>query len=152
VAFFFLRLDHAGNISKRFSANGFRFARFGGACPRWNIHEAFQAPRKTVVQIVEAEDGAAYLAFSRTVSGLGRGFQSPAQSLAIGMGCRLEDARKLVYADGLDLAAARATPIGINCRICERVDCNQRAYPPLNRSAAISEHRRGLSPFTFETW
>jgi len=152
VAFFFLRLDHAGNISKRFSANGFRFARFGGACPRWNIHEAFQAPRKTVVQIVEAEDGAGYLTFSRTVSGLGRGFLSPAQNLAIGMGCRLEDARKLVYADGLDLAAARATPIGIHCRICERVDCNQRAYPPLNRSAAISEHRRGLSPFTFETW
>ena len=44
VPFYFLRVDRAGNITKRHSATRLSFARYGGACPLWNVHEAFEAP------------------------------------------------------------------------------------------------------------
>ncbi len=44
IPFFFLRLDPAGNVSKRFSGAGFPFARYGGSCPRWVVHAAFATP------------------------------------------------------------------------------------------------------------
>jgi len=150
IPFFFLRVDHAGNVSKRFSASGFHFARFGGTCPRWNIHEAFRTPDKVVTQIVVMEDGTRYFTLARTVDGLGVGHKMPRQQLAIGIGCRLEYARKLVYAEGYDLGeTAHATPIGVNCRLCLRDNCNQRAHPPLNRRVTVAENHRGVSPFTF---
>ena len=150
VPFFFLRVDHAGNISKRFSASGFHFARFGGTCPRWNIHEAFRTPNKIIPQVVEMEDGTSYFTISRTVRGMGAGYKMPEQQLAIGIGCKLDYARQLIYADGLDLSETSSiTPIGVNCRLCMRMDCNQRANPPLNRRVAVAENHRGMSPFTF---
>ncbi|MFQ5468108.1 MAG: short-chain fatty acyl-CoA regulator family protein, partial [Kiloniellaceae bacterium] len=102
VPFFFVRVDRAGNISKRFSSGGFHFARFGGTCPRWNVHEAFRTPGKIVTQVVQMEDRTTYFSVSRTVTGLGGGFHLPEQQLAIGMGCEIGHARRLVYADGLD--------------------------------------------------
>jgi len=150
VPFFFLRVDHAGNISKRFSASGFHFARFGGTCPRWNIFEAFRTPDRIVTQLVEMEDGIAYFTLSSTVRGMGAGHRMPQQQLAIGIGCKIDYAKKLVYADGLDLDdQSAATPIGVNCRLCMRTDCNQRANPPLNRRVMVAENHRGISPFTF---
>ena len=151
VPFFFLRVDHAGNISKRFSASGFHFARFGGTCPRWNIHEAFRTPDKIIPQMVGTEDGTTYFTISRTVhSMVGTGYKVPEQQLAIGIGCKLEYARKLIYADGFDLTDTSAiTPIGVNCRLCMRMECNQRANPSLNRRVVFAENQRGLSPFTF---
>ena len=65
VPFFFLRVDPAGNVSKRFSAAGFPFARFGGSCPRWVVHTAFAQPGTVHVQIAELPDGAAFLCFAR---------------------------------------------------------------------------------------
>ena len=150
VPFFFLRIDRASNVSKRLSSGGFHFARFGGTCPRWNVHEAFRTPGKIATQVVEMEDSTAYFSISRTVAGSGGGHHLPEQQLAIGMGCGIKYARRLVYADGLDLTdRANVTPIGINCRLCERVDCHQRAYPPLNRRISINDTYRGFVPFSF---
>lgn len=150
VPFFFVRVDHAGNISKRFSAGGFHFARFGGTCPRWRVHEAFRSPGQILTQIIRLEDQTTYFSISRTVKGTGGGYHLPEQQLAIGMGCKIDYAHKLVYADGLDLTDTKsATPIGVNCRLCERADCNQRAHPPLNRRVSFGDTHRGLSPFTF---
>ncbi|NQV54354.1 MAG: DUF2083 domain-containing protein [Rhodospirillales bacterium] len=150
VPFFFLRIDHAGNISKRFSASGFHFARFGGTCPRWNIFEAFRTPDRIVTQPVIMEDGTTYFTLSRTVRGIGGGHHMPPQQLAISIGCKLDYAKKLVYADGLDLSdQSTATQIGVNCRLCMRADCNQRANPPLNRRVTVAANFRGVSPFTF---
>lgn len=150
VPFFFLRVDRAGNVSKRFAGGGFPFARFGGTCPRWNIHDAFYAPGRIVTQVVEMPDGAAYFSVSRTVQGAGAGHQVPRQLYAVSVGCEIKHARRLVYAEGIDLEnPSVATPIGANCRLCEREDCNQRALPPLNRRLAVSEYQRGFSPFAF---
>ena len=150
IPFFFLRVDRAGNISKRFSSSGFHFARFGGTCPRWNVHEAFRTPGKIVTQILQMEDGTTYFSVSRTVARVSGGYHIPEQQLAIGMGCEINHAHRLVYADGLDLTDTMCvTPIGVNCRMCERVDCNQRAFPPLNRRISITDNYRGLVPFSF---
>src|SRR3546814_12875696 len=45
VPFFFLRVDKAGNVTKRFNATSFNIAEYGGACPVWNIHTSFRTPR-----------------------------------------------------------------------------------------------------------
>jgi len=152
VPFFLIRVDHAGNISKRFSAGGFHFARFGGACPRWNVHEAFRQPGLIRTQMVEMPDGTTYFSIARTVGRTGTGFHMPEQQLAIGLGCEITHAPDLVYADGYDLRNPRvATPIGVNCRLCERQGCNHRALPPLSRRLNINEHRRGISQFAFSS-
>ncbi len=150
VPFFFLRVDHAGNISKRFSASGFHFARFGGTCPRWNIHAAFRTPNKIIPQIVGMEDGTRYFTISRTVSSKAVGYNTAEQQRSIGIGCKIDYAPQLIYADGLNLTEQTAvTPIGVNCRLCMRMNCNQRANPPLNRQISVAENYRGVSPFTF---
>lgn len=150
VPFFMIRVDHAGNVSKRFGGRVFHFARSGGACPRWRLYEAFRQPGRVLAQPVELPDGARYFTMSRTVERPGGGWRNPGQMLAIGLGCEASQAQRLVYGDGLDLEQAEAfTPIGVNCRLCERADCNQRAFPPVQRQLFVDEHYRGASPFSF---
>jgi predicted transcriptional regulator/DNA-binding XRE family transcriptional regulator len=152
VPFFFIRVDPAGNISKRLSAGGFHFARYGGACPRWNVHEAFRNAGKIVTQIVEMPDKTTYFSISRTVDGLHGGYHAPLTQLAIGLGCEISHAHRLVYSDGYDLKDLKLVmPIGLTCRLCERVGCNHRAFPPLNRSLIVDEGLKTVSPFMFHS-
>jgi predicted transcriptional regulator/transcriptional regulator with XRE-family HTH domain len=152
IPFFFIRVDPAGNISKRLSAGGFHFARFGGACPRWNVHEAFRNPGKIVTQIVEMPDKTTYFSVSRTVDGLNGGYHAPLSQLAIGLGCEISHAHRMVYSDGYDLKDLKLVmPIGLTCRLCERVGCNHRAFPPLNRSLIVDEGLKTVSPFMFHS-
>ena len=148
IPFFLIRVDNAGNISKRFSAAGFHFARFGGTCPRWNVHDAFRIPGKISTQIIQMEDGTRYFSIARTVSRDNSCFGVPDNQFAVALGCDIVHASRVTYSRGLDLAQETAdTPIGINCRLCERGDCNQRATPSINRDLRLDEHVRGLSPF-----
>ncbi len=150
IPFFFLRVDRAGNISKRFSASTFHFSRYGGTCPRWNIHEAFRVPGRIITQVIEMPDSTTYFALSRTVYGVGGTFHMPAPEFAISLGCEIGYANKLVYSDGHDLSAKDSfTPIGSNCRLCERTECTHRAFPPLNRAMAFDPNRKETVPFTF---
>ncbi len=152
VPFFFIRIDPAGNISKRLSAAGFHFARFGGACPRWNVHEAFRNPGKTVTQIVEMPDKTSYFSIARTVDGIHKGYNAPQSQLAIGLGCEISHARRLVYSDGYDLDNLKlATPIGLTCRLCERIGCEQRAFPPVSRKLIVDENMKTSSLFMFHS-
>jgi predicted transcriptional regulator len=152
VPFFFLRVDPAGNISKRLSAGGFHFARFGGACPRWNVHEAFRNPGKIVTQVIELPDKTRYFSVARTVDGMHAGYHEPFPQYAIGLGCEISQANRLVYSDPYDLEALRSvTPIGLTCRLCERVACSQRAFPPMNRSLIVDEGLKTVSPFMFHS-
>lgn len=146
VPFHMLRVDIAGNVSKRFTASGIRFARFGGSCPRWNVHAAFLAPGFVRTQVSRMPDGTRYFCIARTVRKEGGGFRVAQSRLAIGLGCEVAHARELVYADGYDLADEAAdVPIGTTCRLCERNDCRQRAFPPLQQPLAVDENVRGLS-------
>lgn len=149
VPFFLIRVDKAGNVSKRFSAAPLQFARFGGACPRWNVYDAFATPDQLLTQLAEMTDGKRYFFIARTVTKTGGGSKTPPQQFALALGCEVAHAPTLVYADGLSLDSDTAVPIGINCRLCERLDCSQRAFPPLNHKLIIDENKRGQSAFTF---
>jgi predicted transcriptional regulator/transcriptional regulator with XRE-family HTH domain len=145
VSFHFVRVDIAGNISKRFSGTGIRFARFSGSCPRWDAHAAFLTPGRIRTQFSKMPDGTAYFCIARTIRKT-YGYASGDALMAVGIGCPVKDARKLVYADGYDLANLEAAvPIGTTCRLCERVDCEQRAFPPLQHGLKVDENVRGRS-------
>jgi len=148
VPFFFVRVDQAGTITKRHSATLLQFARYGGACPLWNVHRAFETPGRFLRQLAETPDGVRYLCLARDVSKPGGSFHAPVRRYAIGLGCEIRHADALVYADDLDLTNARAfEPIGISCRICERPDCHQRSVPPLERRLTVDANRRGVLPY-----
>ncbi|MEZ5912295.1 MAG: short-chain fatty acyl-CoA regulator family protein [Paracoccaceae bacterium] len=146
VPFFFVRVDQAGTITKRHSATRLQFARFGGACPLWNVHRAFETPGRFLRQLAETPDGVRYFCLARDVSKPGGSFAAPVRRYAIGLGCEIQHASALVYADDLDMAR-RFEPIGISCRICERPDCHQRSVPPLERRLTVNPDRRGLLPY-----
>lgn len=151
VPFFFVRADSAGNVIKRFSAAGFHFSRFGGSCPRWVVHDAFGTPGLIRTQIAQLPDGATFFCMARTVERPGGGFHTPASRHAIGIGCDIGRAGELVYADGLDLTRLDAsTEIGVGCRLCERANCRQRAFPPLQHRLVVDEKVKGPSAYNFD--
>lgn len=148
VPFFFVRVDQAGTITKRHSATRLQFARFGGACPLWNVHQAFEQPGRFLRQLAETPDGVRYLLMSRDVSKHAGAFNAPVRRFAIGLGCEVAHAGNVVYADGLDLTKPRTfEPIGISCRICPRPDCHQRSVPPIDRPLRIPGDRDGPLPY-----
>lgn len=149
VPFFMLRVDAAGNISKRFAAAAFPFSRFGGTCPRWRVHSAFRSPGTILTQIVETPDGARYFTLARTVGRVAQAWTEGESELAIGLGCELKYASRLVYARGLDLAAPAVTEIGPACRICERPACPQRAAEPMGRTLTVDDFTKSISPYPF---
>lgn len=145
---FFCRVDMAGNITKRHSATRFQFARFGGACPLWVVHEAAAIPDRILVQLAETPDGLRYVSIAKGLVKASGRFDRTPRRYAVALGCELEHAEEFIYADGLDIASPKAiTPIGVSCRICPRTDCDQRAYPPSDRNISVDMFQRGIVPF-----
>jgi hypothetical protein len=149
VPFFMLRVDPAGNISKRYAGESFPFSHFGGTCPRWHLHTAFQTPGQTIRQLIETPDGQRYFTISRTIERPIRPDLRDDALLAIGLGCDVKHAHRIAYADGLDLVSTEATPIGPACAICPRLQCPYRATPPAGRMLAVEENRKSISPYPF---
>ena len=148
IPFFFVRVDQAGTITKRHSATRLQFARFGGACPLWNVHRAFELPAQFLRQLAETPDGARYISLARDVSKPAGRYGAPVRRFAIALGCEVQHAGSLVYADGIDLSRADAfEPIGISCRICERKTCHQRSVPPLERKLLVDTDTRDVLPY-----
>lgn len=151
VPFYFVRVDQAGNISKRQSATAFHFARHGGACPLWQVHEAFGQPGRILTQVAEMPDGTRFFGLARTIERGGGGYQARRKQFAIGLGCELSQARELVYADGLNIDAPRnVAPIGPGCRVCPRENCVQRAFPPAGKRLVADSNRESLVSYRFD--
>jgi predicted transcriptional regulator/transcriptional regulator with XRE-family HTH domain len=150
VPFFFCRVDMAGNITKRHSATRLQFARFGGACPLWIVHEAVAVPDRILVQLAETPDGSRYVSMAKGLVKPSGTFERPPRRYAVALGCEVRHAGEFIYADGLDIASGRnVTPIGLSCRICPRGDCDQRAFPPSDRPIAVDPDHRGVVPYRF---
>lgn len=154
VPFFLMRVDQAGNVSKRYASGSFPFSRFGGACPRWRLHSAFRTPGRIVTQIIETPDGGRWFTLARTVDRQGSHFGgmgafTEGHDLAIGLGCELKHAHRLTYARGLDLTAPEITPIGPACRLCHRHPCAERAAPPVDRPLTVDDWAKSVSPYPF---
>ncbi len=149
VPFFFIRVDEAGNVSKRLDGAGFPFAAHGGGCPLWSVHSAFRRPGEIVTQWLELPGGQRFLSIARTVVAGGGSHDNPRVYRAIALACAAEHAGRLVYADGVDPAAAPATPIGVTCRLCDRAACTARSHPPIGREILPDDYRRAQQPFAF---
>lgn len=147
VPFFFIRVDRAGNISKRQSATDFHFSRVGGTCPLWNVYEAFANPDRVLTQLARMPDERTYLWIARTVSHGQGGYGAPTKTFAVALGCDVRHAERIVYSQGLNIDPAVATPIGMGCKVCERLDCPQRAFPPIGRELNIDESRSHFAPY-----
>lgn len=132
VPFHLVRTDIAGNISKRFSISGINIPRHGGACPRWNVYEAFMQPGRITIQISQMPDKSRFFCIARTLTKGENSHNGDVKHMSIGLGCSFVHAHRLVYSDGFDLAHPnRITPVGISCQVCPRDDCSSRAFPAL---------------------
>ena len=151
IPFHFLRVDVAGNISKRFSLSGIEIPRYGGACPRWNVYSAFSRPGVIQAAVSKMTNGEKYVCIARTVEkGVGRYGQKKSM-LSIGLGCEAKYAKDFVYTENLDLNDKKSElPIGVSCRTCDRLDCSQRAFPPLHKKFDIDINSRGVSVYVSE--
>ena len=149
IPFFMMRVDNAGNVSKRFSSGTFPFSKFGGTCPLWNVHSTFDTPDRLLKQVIELPDGTRYFSIAQMVRRPVAPHPQAQPRFAISLGCEIRHASRLVYAGGMDLDKTEGTPIGVNCRLCERENCSQRAEPPITRTLILDETTRRVSSFAF---
>ncbi|WP_018297890.1 acetate metabolism transcriptional regulator RamB [Corynebacterium lubricantis] len=148
VPFTFVRVDRAGNMSKRQSATGFHFSTSGGTCPLWALYDAFAQPGDIVRQHAQMPDGRTYLWVARTVRHHRRKFQDTDKLFAIGLGCETRHAERTIYASGLPLDdAEQADQIGAGCRVCPRQNCAQRAFPAVHMPLDIDPHSTAIAPY-----
>ena len=148
VPFHFLRVDVAGNISKRLSLSGIEIPRYGGACPRWNVYSAFSRPGVIQAAVSKMTNGEKYVCIARTVEkGIGR-YGQKKSILSIGLGCEAKYAKDFVYTENLDIHDKKSEiPVGVSCRTCDRLDCSQRAFPPLHKKFDVDINNRGVSVY-----
>ena len=148
IPFHMLRVDIAGNISKRFSLSGIEIPRYGGACPRWNVYSAFSRPGVIQAAVSKMTNGEKYVCIAKTVEkGVGRYGQKKSM-LSIGLGCEAKYAKEFVYTENLNLNDKKTEiPIGVSCRTCDRLDCSQRAFPPLHKKFDVDINSRGVSVY-----
>ena len=149
IPFFFIRVDQAGNVSKRLDGAGFPFAAHGGGCPLWSVHSVFRTPGEVVTQFLELPDGQRFFSIARTVRAGGGTFDRPSITRAIALACAAEHAPKLAYARSA--TAPEPTPIGVTCRLCNRPACTARAVPPVGREILPDDYRRDTAPFGFDS-
>lgn len=148
VPFFFLRIDKADNVTKRFNATDFHLAEYGGACPRLNVHMSFRTPGTIVPQFVELPDASQFFVFSRTVDRPIFIRHPQDVRLAVAIGCSVEHVDEIGYAEDLSVTAAHMAKIGINCRVCPRKTCDQRAHQAVILSEPVDETRRGATRYS----
>ncbi|MBE0412471.1 short-chain fatty acyl-CoA regulator family protein [Yoonia sp.] len=148
VPFFFLRIDRAGNVTKRFNATPFTLAEQGGSCPVWNIHTAFATPGVIVPQLVELPDSGQFFTISRTTDRPVISRYHHDRRLVVALGCERAQLQRVGYARRFHMAEnAEIAEIGINCHICTRQACAQRAHEPLHRKLPIDANRRGSTRY-----
>ena len=150
LPFFMLRIDRAGQSSKRYAgASGSPLVDADARCPLWRIHAAFDRPGSVVKNLVELEDNTRWFTIARTVQPQARPEGFIRAEFVVGLGLDASLAAPLAAARGIDLSTGQATPIGLGCRACTRPDCPQRSAPPAGRVLVFNERERGLTPFVW---
>ncbi|HJK95480.1 MAG TPA: short-chain fatty acyl-CoA regulator family protein [Polyangiaceae bacterium LLY-WYZ-15_(1-7)] len=141
VPMHFLRVDVAGNISKRYSGDGIRFPHHDGSCPKMAAHLAFLMPNVITKQYSQFPDGTTYFEFAKVVSEPRHGSLARGTVYSIGLGCHADDAKHLAYADDVPFVDPQkmAVPVGTTCRFCERMDCNMRSSPSYKFAFRVDE-------------
>lgn len=148
IPFFFIRVDAAGNVSKRLNTGSFPFARHGGGCPLWSLHQVFASPRRIVTQWLELPEGQRFFSIARTVSSGGGSYGALRVDRAVALVCEAKHADRLIY-NRKPSPPPDPTPIGISCRLCHRMTCTARSEPPIGRQILSDDYRRTEAPFGF---
>lgn len=149
LPFFMLRVDRAGQVSKRFAgASASPLVESTVPCPLLDAYAAFARPDERIVQLVTLEDGSRWFTSSRCVAPPGGWAGAVRARFVVTLGLAAEVATGLAAARGLDFSG-EAVPIGLGCRACTRPDCPQRSAPPVGRAMLINEREAGASPFGF---
>ncbi len=149
VPFFMLEIDNAGHAFRKAGAQGFPQARFGGACPKLNIHAAFAQPSQILVDEIEMPDGAEFLTISRTLEGPQGAFAERVRRTALLVGCDAAHKSETVYGSAVEVGG-KPLAVGPACRLCERQGCLARAEAPLTKPLGLDEMVTGLSIFDFQ--
>lgn len=142
LPFHFLRSDIAGNISKRYSGTGLKFASGGGSCGKWAVHLAFLNPGQLTRQYSMMPDGTAYFCFAKVQLQPIEGSIVKGTAYSIGLGTHAENAKYLAYGLPTNDLRKDAVATGITCRFCERTDCNQRAAASYRFAFAFDEYTK----------
>ncbi|NTX01354.1 DUF2083 domain-containing protein [Myxococcus sp. CA051A] len=142
IPFHFLRSDIAGNISKRYSGTGIRFASGGGSCGKWAVHLAFLNPSQLTRQYSIMPDGTTYFCFAKVQLQPTEGSIVKGTAYSIGLGTHAENAKYLAYGLPTNDLRKDAIPSGISCRFCERTDCNQRAAASYRFAFSFDEYTK----------
>jgi predicted transcriptional regulator/DNA-binding XRE family transcriptional regulator len=149
VPLYLIRIDVAGNISKKFSANSMRFPRFAGLCPKGNVFQALLRQDAIRVQVSRMSESRVYFSIARTVTRGQRGYHATHTVHAIELGCELEYAKELVYSDGIDLEHLEAVvQVGVTCRLCRLATCEQRALPSIYAPLKVDPNVRAEAFYT----
>ncbi len=151
----FIRTDIAGNISKKYSGTGLKIDDRRHSCPRWAVHQAFLTPSILRRQYSVMPDGQGFFCTALATVQHDADSISNAHAYSVGFGCRAEDAHHLAYSRGLrfENPDRDGVKVGINCRVCDRTDCVQRALPSFKLEVDINTYNRKdnvLSPIDTE--
>lgn len=149
LPFFLMRLDRAGQVSKRYAGPAHpALVEAGGRCPLWRALSLVDRPGETLTELVEMEGGVRLLTMASGIEKAGRSVSGVTARFVIVLGVEASLADGLAAARGRDLKGA-ATPIGPGCRRCTRPDCPQRSHPPMGRSLLTTERERRVAPLVF---
>jgi predicted transcriptional regulator/DNA-binding XRE family transcriptional regulator len=150
LPFFMIRIDRAGQASKRFSgASASPLTDATGRCPLWRLHNAFDRPGHLVSHLVALEGEGRWFTMARTVQRTPTRVGGIGAEFVVGIGLDASLAAPLAAASGIDLKQGEATPIGLGCRACTRPACPQRSAAPSSRALIFNERERGSNPFVF---
>ena len=154
LPFFMVRIDRAGQISKRFAgASGAAFMEGEHSCPLWIATKSFERPADLLCQSVRLQPGGSggagpshWFTLARIVAA--NGMQDAARfSVVLGLDAAL--ASDLAQARGQSLRQEEADWIGPGCRNCFVPDCQQRSFPPRGRALSFDPLQHGATPFQF---
>jgi alcohol dehydrogenase/acrylyl-CoA reductase (NADPH) len=85
--------------------------------------------------------------YPKMLKGVGR-FGRSKSILSIGLGCDAKYAKDFVYTENINVSdKTTEIPIGVSCRTCDRLDCSQRAFPPLHKKFDVDINSRGVSVY-----
>jgi predicted transcriptional regulator/transcriptional regulator with XRE-family HTH domain len=148
IPFFLMEVDAAGSRLRLEGGHGFPHLRFGGNCPKLNVHMAFLQPGQIMAEVAEMPDDTRFLTISRTVEGPSGPFGERVRRTAVLVGCDASLGEGTVY--GQAVCAQPIVAVGPACRLCERRGCLSRAAPPVTRPLGLDEMVAGLSSFDFQ--
>ena len=149
LPFFMLRIDRAGQVSKRFlGASGAMFIEAESICPLWCGPRAFERNGEPVIQAVTLSEGGPSVSHWACLAQTNGG--PPLSRFAVVIGLDAALAGDLVFARGLALARDSALPIGPGCRLCHVMNCPQRSLPPRGVRLTFDRVQRTATPYAFE--